>query len=309
MQTALDEMTSERAYDLIHCCVPMFGYYRFPASIPVTSDTHEVKFELLRRTALHDKGILSKAANYWSYRLGKTEEPTLWKRFDALIATTDVDRQLMVAVEPTLRPFVIENGAGDGFFERTGAAPEARTMVFTGLFTHPPNVQAIEYFLDKIFPLILDKAPDARIYVVGKSPPPRLVRRASNQVVVTGFVDDVRPYLERAAVFVIPLLSGGGIRGKALEAMAMGKPIVTTTVGVEGIYLKDRESGLFADTPKLFAESVIELFENPDLSAAIAKRASAIAAERYRWAAKGQDLDKVLRGLVASTRRLRKRAS
>ena len=248
--------------------------------------------------------MLSKAFNYWNSRLGEKEEPGLWKRFDALIATTTVDRRRMVEIEPSLAPVVIENGAGESFFKRTGAVPVSRTMAFTGLFTHLPNVQAVEYFLDSVFPLILAQVPNAKLYVVGKAPPARLLRRASDQVIVTGFVEDVRPYLERAEVFVIPLLSGGGIRGKALEAMAMGTPIVTTTVGVEGIHLRHRESALFADTPEDFARSVIELFETPDLRKAISKRASVIASERYTWAAKGRELDQLLRRVVDSARLL-----
>jgi len=303
MQAAIDDLASTGSYDLIHCCVPMFGYYRFPACVPVTSDTHEVKFDLLRKTALHETNVLSKAVNFWCARLGELEEPRLWRRFDALFATTDVDRQRMVAVDPSLAPVVVQNGAGDEFFAKTGAPPEPRTMVFTGLFTHRPNAQGIEYFLSRIFPQILERVPDAKIYVVGKSPPPWLVRRGNEHVVVTGYVSDVRPYIHRAEVFVIPLLSGGGIRGKALEAMAMGKPIVTTTVGVEGIHLQHRESALFADTPSQFADSVVELFDDAVLRASLADRAAAIASQRYTWAAKGKELDEALVRVVGSGRR------
>jgi glycosyltransferase involved in cell wall biosynthesis len=98
---------------------------------------------------------------------------------------------------------------------------------------------------------------------VGKSPTRQLRARASENVIVTGFVDDVRPYMARAQVFVIPLLAGGGIRGKALEAMAMKRPIVTTTIGVEGIHLRHEESALFADTPDAFAKAVVRLFRDP----------------------------------------------
>jgi glycosyltransferase involved in cell wall biosynthesis len=299
MQIALDEMLSKRSYDVVHCCVPMFGYYKFPSGIPITSDTHEVKFDLLRRTAAYDKRIVTKAFNHCCYLLGHAEEPNLWKRFDALIATTEVDRAKMIAEEPSLRPFVVQNGAGDEFFTPTGAAQEPGTVVFTGLFTHPPNIQGAEYFLDEVFPLICRRIPNAKVYLVGMSPPARLLRRASDRIVVTGFVEDVRPYIERAQAFVIPLLSGGGIRGKALEAMALGTPIVTTTVGVEGIHLRHRESALFADDPQLFADSVVELLEDPSLRAAIAKNASEIARQRYTWKAKGEELNHILHGVFA----------
>ena len=300
MQVAIDQMLSMRAYDVVHCCVPMFGYYRFPKALPVTSDTHEVKFDLLRKTATHERRLLSRTLNYWSAWLGEREEPRLWRRFEALIATTEVDRRRMVAIDSGLSPIVIENGAAKAFFERTDAQLEPHTMVFTGLFTHAPNAQAAEYFLNAIFPLILAQIPDARIYFVGKAPPARLARRASDKVIITGFVEDVRPYLDRAQVFVIPLLSGGGIRGKALEAMAMRKPIVTTTVGVEGIRLAHRRSALFADSPSQFADCVIELFQRPELAAELGTRAFQVACEHYAWVTKGQDLDRSLRHVVAA---------
>ena len=139
MQAALDEMTAERAYNLIHCCVPMFGYSRFPATIPVTSDTHEVKFELLRRTARHEKRTLSKAFNYWNSRLGEKEEPGLWKRFDALIATTTVDRRRMVEIEPSLAPVVIENGAGEKLLQADRHCPCFPNDGLHGLFYASPQ--------------------------------------------------------------------------------------------------------------------------------------------------------------------------
>jgi glycosyltransferase involved in cell wall biosynthesis len=193
---------------------------------------------------------------------------------------------------------VIQNGAGEGFFEDLGIEPEPFTMVFTGLFTHLPNSQGMVWFLRKVFPRILEEAPEARIYVVGKSPTRELLAMASESVIVTGFVEDVRPYMARSQVFVVPLLAGGGIRGKALEAMAMRKPIVTTTVGVEGIHLRDQESALFADTPGTFAKAVIRMFRDSDLRERIARNAFVTAQQHYKWAAKGRELDRALCSVV-----------
>lgn len=300
MQRALNEMTTAVRYDLIHCCVQMFGYFQFPAGTPVTSDTHEVKYDLLRRTARNTRNLFWKTLNYLSYRFGEREELELCRRFDLLIATTERDRQLFAKDLADQNIAVIQNGAGPSFFESLGIEPEPFTLVFTGLLTHLPNIQGIRWFLDEVFPQILAQEPRTKVYVVGKSPPRELQARASAQVIVTGFVDDVRPYMAKGQVFIIPLLAGGGIRGKALEAMAMRRPIVTTTIGVEGILLEHEHSALFADTPESFAQAVLRLFDEPSLGQRLSANAFSIAQEHYVWESKGRELDRALRSVVAA---------
>jgi glycosyltransferase involved in cell wall biosynthesis len=120
-----------------------------------------------------------------------------------------------------------------------------------------------------------------------------LLRRASENVVVTGFVQDVRPYIARSEVYIIPLLIGGGIRGKALEAMAMRKPIVTTSIGCEGINLKHEDSALFADTPEEFAASVLRLFNDQPLRTKLGEKAHENVITGYNWKTKGEELERV----------------
>ena len=300
MQHAIDEMTAQRRYDLIHCCVHMLGYFSFPPTIPVTSDTHEVKYDLLYRTSKNARNLFKKSYTYLSCKFGKEEEIALCKKFNLLIATTERDLRLFRRDLPDQNMAVIQNGAGSSFFEHLRIEPEPFTMVFTGLFTHLPNSQGILYFLDEIFPLILREVPAARVYVVGKGPTRGMLSRASEKVIVTGFVDDVRPYIARSQVFIIPLLAGGGIRGKALEAMAMKKPIVTTTIGVEGIHLHHEQSALFADTPAGFASEVVRLFRDSGLREDLAKAAYAVVRQHYVWEAKGKELDAALRSVQAA---------
>jgi glycosyltransferase involved in cell wall biosynthesis len=298
MQQTIDQMIAACQFDLIHCCVQMFGCFRFPAHIPVTSDTHEVKYDLLRRTAENTRNLFRKVLLFLEWRFGKIDEIELCKKFDLLITTTERDYQVFRKDLPNHNMAVVQNGAGKSFFEDLGIKPEPFSMVFTGLFTHLPNSDGIIHFLDHIFPIIRGLEPQARIYVVGRSPTRQLLARASGNVIVTGFVDDVRPYMARSQVFVIPLLAGGGIRGKALEAMAMKRPIVTTTIGVEGIHLRHEESALFADTPDTFAKAVVRLFRDPGLRKRLADNAFATVQQSYNWEAKGRELDGLLRSVV-----------
>jgi glycosyltransferase involved in cell wall biosynthesis len=173
-------------------------------------------------------------------------------------------------------------------------------MVFTGNMSFYPNRHGILYFLDEITPLILSKTPDARLFVVGVYPLKELLRRASKEMTVTGFVEDVRPYVARAEVFIIPLLIDGGIRGKALEAMAMKKPIVSTSIGCGGINLKDKGPAFPADTPGYFAKAVLRLLNDEALRTKLGEKAYATVLEEYNWEAQGEKLERVYQTVVLS---------
>jgi polysaccharide biosynthesis protein PslH len=134
--------------------------------------------------------------------------------------------------------------------------------------------------------------------VVGKSPPEAITRRASSNVVVTGTVPDVRPYVWRSSVYVVPLRMGGGTRLKVAEALAMRKPMVSTRIGCEGIDLKDGESALMADAPQDFADAVIRLLGDRALREKLAENGSKVAAQKYDWNVIGQTLEAIYRRAV-----------
>jgi glycosyltransferase involved in cell wall biosynthesis len=291
MQRHLDELISLEKFDLIHCCTQLFGYFRFPNTVPVVSDTHEVTYNLMYRTYKQTRNILQKLFSFIQYKLGKREELRICQKFDAIIATTERDKEVLHKDLLGQEIFVVNNGVDPSFLEYQQVEPEQRTMVFTGLMSYYPNNHGILYFLERIFPLVLSQVPDARLYIVGANPSKELRKRRSSRVIVTGYVVDVRPYIARAQVFIIPLLIGGGIRGKALEAMAMRKPIVSTSIGCEGIDLKHESSALFADTPEDFAASVVRLFNDQALRAKLAQRGHENVVARYDWMAKGKELE------------------
>jgi glycosyltransferase involved in cell wall biosynthesis len=298
MQTALDEMVSMERYDVIHCCAQMFGYFRFPEGVPVVSDTHEVEYDLLYRTYRHSKNLFWKVISYLGYRLGKPEEIRLCKKFDAILATTERDCSVFRKDLPDTKIYVIQNGVPARFLENRTIQPDPKSMVFVGLMSFYPNQHGLLYFLDEIFPRILSRVPDAHLSVVGAEPSKAVRKRASDRVAVTGFVDDVRPYIARAEVFIVPLLIGGGIRGKALEAMAMKVPIVTTTVGCEGINLSHGESALFADTPEEFADAVVRLLNDTAFRKKLADKAYRNVLQGYNWVEKGKELEKVYQTVI-----------
>jgi len=298
MQRAIFAMVAENDFDVIHCCTQMFGSFRFPEGIPITSDTHEVKYQLLRRSSESTRNPIQRLAQHLGAKYGKAQELSYCRRFDLLTTTTEKDRDTFMQDLPDQRMKVVQNGAGDTFFENLSIESEPYSLVFTGLFTHLPNSEGIMYFLNDVYPRIRKVQPQARIYIVGKNPTGELKARQSDHVIVTGFVDDVRPYMARAKVYVIPLLAGGGIRGKALEAMAMKRPIVTTSIGVEGIHLYNEKSALFADSPQAFADAVLRLFDDANLWNVLVNNAYETAVNQYNWESKGKELDYTLRSAV-----------
>jgi glycosyltransferase involved in cell wall biosynthesis len=156
--------------------------------------------------------------------------------------------------------------------------------VFTGKMDFRPNVDAVLWFVDEVLPLITSRLPDARFYVVGQSPHPRLAPLADHPaVVITGRVPDTRPYIAGGGVYVIPLRIGGGTRLKVLEAMAMGQAIVSTRLGCDGFPFQDGREVRFADAPEAFAETVVRLLQSREQAETLGRAARAYVEANYGW--------------------------
>jgi glycosyltransferase involved in cell wall biosynthesis len=193
---------------------------------------------------------------------------------------------------------VIPNGVDVEYFRPSGERDATGSVVYTGLMNYAPNVEAVQHFCSEILPLVHRRVPHAHFHVVGAKPAPEVQALSSERVTVHGFVPDVRPYLRDAEVFVVPLLHGGGIRNKILEAAASGRAVVSTTLGAEGLGLRAGEELLLADSPAEFADAVTSLLRDPLRREALERRARA-AAERHRWERIGKALNDVVDRAVA----------
>ncbi len=294
-QDAIDHLVSIERFDVIHCCLAIFGFYRFPEGVARVADTHNVEYEIVYRRYLETKNPVSCAYIGLVARRAKKAELELCRQFPAMMTTTSVDRDTFHKDLLEMPIFVVQNGVDQSFFEKQNVRVRPHSMVFMGLMNWYPNRHAIDYFLDSIYPIILERIPDAHLTIVGANPSSELLRRASAHVAVTGFVKDVRPHVAAGEVFIIPLIIGSGIRGKALEAMAMRKPIVSTTIGCAGINLRHNESALFADTAEDFADCVVRLFQDSALRTRLGEAAHRTAIQDYDWQMKGEELQRVYR--------------
>ena len=171
--------------------------------------------------------------------------------------------------------------------------------MFTGVMGYEPNADAAQYFCNQIFPLVRREVKDARLLIVGHASPPTVQRLAEiGNVSVTGSVADVLPYYQQARLSVVPLRGGGGTRLKILEAMALGRPVVSTSIGCEGLAVRDGIHLEIADEPVAFAQRVVRLLLDRRLREQLAGNARRLVEERYEWSVIAEKLLAVYRRLL-----------
>src|SRR5216683_6398485 len=264
---------------------------QYSPGTPVIIDTFDVHFLRETREAItaNDAGLLRKAQET------KRRELAVYKQADLILTVTADDKQALLREDPRLKVSVVPNihTFPPNIVPRDGR----RDLLFVGGFSHTPNVDAILYFCREIFPLVLQRLPQMRLWVVGNAPPPEIVALASENVIVTGYALYLVPYLEAALVSLAPLRFGSGMKGKIGEAMAWGIPVVTTTIGAEGMGLQDGVDALIADTPEAFARRIIQLHENPELWDSVAQNARKRVEREWSPDAVDRSLTEILAGI------------
>lgn len=210
-------------------------------------------------------------------------ESRVFERADAVVAYTERDRQVLAELSPNAHLVVIPLGMDVPSQPPSSPTPESPDLVFIGNFTHPPNVDAALRLVKGIFPRVVRRVPDARLYLIGDRAPGVLRKAADSNVVVTGLVDDVSPYLERAAVVVVPLRTGGGQRVKVMEALAAGKPTVMSSLAAAGLEVAPGEEALIAEADEEFADAVLSVLQDDALRRSLAGRARTWAEQHLGW--------------------------
>lgn len=258
-------------------------------------DDHNAEYVLQRRafeTDLKQPQHWVGALYSWIqwHRLARYERLTC-ERHDWTVVASEADAAAIHALLPQLALRIIPNGVDSEFYrpdavlDRDIVLP-ARSLVFTGKMDFRPNIDAVSWFVDEVFPLIRSQAPDAHFYIVGQKPHPRVVALGKKPgVIVTGYVDDVRPYIAQAAVYVVPLRIGGGTRLKIMEAMAMAAAVVSTSLGCEGFPLMADQHLMIADRESDFAAAVVELLHDQAQARRLGAQARRFVEQHYDWAA------------------------
>lgn len=300
-QARLEQWLREESFDVIQVEGIEMGQYALALRrgrllgnrTALVFDNHNAEYVLQRRAFLTDVQQPKRwpAAGYSLIQWLKLRryERQICQAADRVVAVSETDAEALRRLLPGLRPAVVPNGVDIEFFcperPRPDSAPTAN-LVFTGKMDFRPNVDAMLWFCDGILPRLRASRPDVTLAIVGRDPHGRvraLARRPN--VTVTGYVDDIRPYVAGAQVYVVPLRMGGGTRLKVLEAMAMGKAIVSTALGAEGIAGHAGEHLILADTADDFVTAVLSLLADPDRRAALGSRARSLIEQEYAWEA------------------------
>ncbi len=290
MQSTIDRLMDENGFDLVYVEFPHMAGFAYPPGVIKVLDAHNVEYEIYRQMWLRSRSPLRKVHYRHEYASLLRFEVAVFRKQDAVVATSENDKVIIDSHAPSVPKFVVPNGVDTEYF-RNGTEPtEPHSLIFSGRIGYMPNYDGISYFLDDIFPLIQRQIPDVKIYIVGMSPPADLKKRRSENIIVTDFVPDVRPYFEKASVYVVPLRLGSGTRLKLLEAMSMRKPVVTTTIGSEGIDITNGDSALVADNPEDFATAVVRLLRDPLLGRKFGRNGYELVRQRYDWSVIGEHL-------------------
>lgn len=300
------------AFDVIVC-----DFLTPSANIPIKPRSASVLFEhnvetiLWERTYKNEKQWAKRAYFYGQYLKMRAYESLLCHRYDAVAAVSTNDAQDIERMFGVSQVFAIPTGVDVQFFAPSDIADPARpfaqmqkrphNLVFTGSMDWMPNEDAILFFADEILPKIAARFTDVSVTVVGRNPTPKLqaLARGEPRIELTGRVDDVRPYIDRADVYIVPIRVGGGTRIKIYEAMGMAKAVVSTSIGAEGLPLADGKEIVLADDPQSFADQVIRLLEQVDARVAIESAARRAVVERFGWAQATDALVKAMHHAVS----------
>ncbi len=288
-------------FDLVYMdSLDLSGYLPLPSQLPVVCTHHNIESDLLRRRAARERNPLRRAYIAHQARLMAREEARWAPRVDLNIVVSADDARRLAEIAPRAATVVVPNGVDTEAF-RPATGPE-HGIVFVGGYTWFPNRDALDFFTREILPLIRNGQPDdPPVQWVGRAPDAVRKRyRDSHGIELTGYVDSIRPFVARAACYVVPLRVGGGTRLKILDAWAMGKAVVSTAAGCEGLAAIDGENILIRDDPAAFAAAVRLVLSDPDLRCRLGDAARRTAEHRYDWRVIGRTLIPSLESLITT---------
>lgn len=292
---AVRRLVGANAVDLLHVdTVGLAPYRKLAPALPCVLTHHNIESQLMARRAQVETAPLHKLYVGLQAQRLRAYEAEQSPLFDTNIMMSPNDADELRGIAPSVATAIVPNGVDTEYFTPSTEGHD-KACIYTGGMNMYANKDAVLHFLREIWPAVRRDHPDATFYAIGQDPPRELREHAQRDtsVVVTGYVDDVRPYVRKAAVYVVPLRVGGGTRLKVLDALAQGKAIVSTSLGCEGIGVSDGQNIQIEDEPARFAARVSALFGDAAERKRLGTAARELAESTYGWAAIGVKLQRV----------------
>lgn len=266
-------------------------------------DLHNLESETTARQArIPAPALEARLRRIDAERMARVERRMI-READLVLVPSERERRALADGNAAANVVVVPNGVDCAALQPLPPA-ESREILFVGAFTYAPNVEGVVQFADEVLPILREEHRNVTLRLVGRSPGPEIERLGERDgIEVTGEVEDVVPFYRRAAVCVAPLRSGGGTRLKILEAMALGRPVVSTRLGCEGLAVEPDRDILVEDQPARMAAAIGSLLENPELGRRIARAGRALVEARYDWGRIAADLLETYERLLRSPRR------
>jgi len=271
------------------------------ANVKTVLTFHDINFRKFERIAQLETSAKRRLRLKVHSRMMRKWEPEMAGRFDLCVTMSENDQELLREMNPDIHAIVVSNGVDTEEFDRLeeNASRLMYHLLFVGNMDYRPNIDAVTYFVNKVMPLLDQTLPNYVFWIVGINPRDEVLALKSEKVHVTGRVPDVKPYYENAQVVVVPLFAGGGTRLKILEALALGRPVVSTTIGAEGLDLTAGEHFFLADTPETFCEAIEILITDPAFRQKMESQGRQRVVEQYDWTPIMEALEREYLALVS----------
>jgi len=285
MQSAIGAELRDHDYDVVVCDFLVASINLPRISHPSILFQHNVESIIWQRHFETERNLFKRALLWNQWRRMARYERDSCRRFDAVVSVSEIDSKRMRKDFGLRHVFDVPTGVDTNYFRPIETPSNPFELVFTGSMDWVPNEDAIQYFADNILPIVARAIPECTLTVVGRNPSPALMQlgESNPRIRILGRVDDVREYIASSAAYVVPIRIGGGTRLKIFEAMAMGKPVVSTSVGAEGLPVSDERDVLIANEPEEFAARIVRLLREPVFAASLGEAARSLVCEKFGW--------------------------
>ncbi len=300
MKTLVRRLVHESEFDLIHT--------EFIRAAPYTADLQGIPklFDAVDSLALaYERGwkiprgsLSNRVIAFEEWLKMRSYEPRILRAFNRVVVSSPIDQKYLASDSgPAIE--LLPNGVDQQYYYWDQQERDQNSIVFVGQMNYYVNEESVLHFYRNIFHNIRKQNPKVRFSIVGADPKKTIRDLVKNPAVeVTGYVPDIRPYITKASVFVCPMVCGSGIQNKLLHAMAMGTPVVTTSLAIQALGVKNGEHILVADEPKQFADAVVSLMANANLRQRISANARSYVQENHNWKSIGHRLETIYEGMI-----------